>query len=104
MSVNDKARLYFEGHITLKPPTSEIAVQALKVFADNWDFRLASFLMMRGDTKIPDAFMSVRDASYANIVVRMKQAISVLGSEGFTVTRMKIEDTVYDTKHGDPWL
>lgn len=103
MSVNDRARLYFEGHITLAPVQGSSLV-ALETLAKQWNFRISTFLMVKEGQNEPDAFISVRDESYARIVIRMAHAVTILRSMHYEVKRVKIEDTVYDTKHGDPEL
>lgn len=101
--MSDRSRLYFEGHITLDHVNTQ-KTKDLAIYAENVGFKMATFLMVKEDSKLPEAFISCRDESYVAIANRMKHVCQYLRAIGFTVKRAKIEDTLYDTKHGDPEL
>lgn len=98
--MNDRSRLYYEGHITLAPVSGDQLV-LLHSISSQYNMRVSTFLMVKPGEE-PDAFTSLRDPSYASIVVRMHEAIKHLEQYPFfIIKRVKIEDTILDTKQGD---
>jgi hypothetical protein len=88
--------LYFECHITLEP--TEDNPLLLKVVARDHGFRVAKFLMKKGETLEPDDFLTSRSQSYADLETRMYDCIESLKATGFKVTRYKIENTLLDSR------
>lgn len=101
----DTTRLYYECHITLEPVYG-IRLTILEHLVAKRDLSVSTFLMVKPGQQNPDAFVSLRDKSYANVLRRMCDACIALEAEGFVIKRAKIEDTLLDTKHGDarPWI
>lgn len=98
--MNDRSRLYYEGHITLAPVDGD-QLSLLHNISSQYNMRVSTFVMVKPGEG-PDAFTSMRDDSYASIVVRMHEAIKHLEQHScFIIKRVKIEDTILDTKHGD---
>lgn len=101
--MDDRSRLYFEGHITLEPPKPEQQLD-LDIICRRYNMRLSTFALIKDDSPTPDAFISCRNESYTGMVVVIHAALCDLFNAGFSVKRVKIEDTLYDTKHGDAWM
>lgn len=99
--VSDKARLYYEAHITIDPAAADELENGLvgKALREaGW--RVSTFLM-RGEGPRANAFISCRDESLTRIKERTAVATEYLDARGFPVLRWKIEDTLLDSKHGD---
>lgn len=98
--MNDHSRLYFEGHITLEPVSGKELI-LLGVISTKYGMRISTFLLVKPDSSTPDAFISLRNESYTSMVSILHEACKELESYGFKIKRVKIEDTLLDTKHGD---
>jgi hypothetical protein len=100
-----EARLYYECHITVEPVFEETR-EELSTIAKPFGFRLAELLMQKNREHDPirstyDTFMTAHSKNYEDIFQRMKNCVAAIEAEGFKVWRYKIEDTLFDTKHGD---
>ncbi len=99
----DKAKLYYECHITLEPVYDrrlEIADRTVSYHG----FRMADPLMQKRKEDTPersakDTFCTARDKSYRNLEARMYECVWDLQYAGFQVWRYKIEDTLLDVRH-----
>lgn len=99
-------RLYFEAHITTRPP--DVKVSEAK---DMWDtfsrnaevngWRASRFDIDEVDHYDGAWFLSGRDQNYDLLMERMKRMGTLLQGSGFEFIRAKIENTLFDTKHGD---
>lgn len=99
------ARLYYECHITIDPVFDEARDNAEKI-ANKHGFKLAKLLMQKRKEDTPeqskhDTFMTSHSKHYADIERRMRLCFQQLTEAGFVVRRAKIEDTLFDTRHGD---
>lgn len=100
-----QARLYYECHITIDP-VFESERDSVKKLADVYGFRLAKLLMQKRKEDTPeqskyDTFMTTHSRDYDDIHYRMACMMKTLTTRGYNVRRAKIEDTLFDTKHGD---
>jgi len=101
-----EARLYYECHITINPIFCEAERATAEQVAKEFGFKLAELLMQKRKEDIPerskyDTFMTAHSKRYGDILDRMSRCCTALQNYGFTVYRAKIEDTLFDTKHGD---
>lgn len=104
-SPTERARLYFECHVTIEPVFDE-RLQAAETLARAYGFRLANLLMQKRKEDTPerskhDTFMTGRDKVYGDLYRRMSGLCRALRAQGFILHRAKIEDTLFDTKYGD---
>lgn len=95
----DESRLYYEAHITIAPPSRELQ-DRLEVFAERHEWRVSTFLKVT-EGPWPDAFISARDKSLVSIRSRLISMRQLLEVNGYDILRVKIEDTLFDTKKGD---
>jgi hypothetical protein len=101
--MTDRSRLYYEGHVTIEPVSGDKLINLIEVAAE-FEMRISTFYLAKPDSPVPDAFISVRDESYASIAMRLQKACEELNRRGLIIKRVKIEDTLFDTKHGDRLL
>lgn len=100
-----ESNLYYECHITVEP-LFEQRLSEFEAMCRVWQFRVAKLLMQRRASDTPhrsanDAFCTGRDKDYARMTHRMLGLIRDLKTAGFAVWRLKIEDTVLDSKVAD---
>lgn len=98
-------RLYYECHITIDPVFEEER-DKLADLVKQWGFHLAKLLMQKRKEDTPeqskyDTFMTTHSKDFNDIDERMKGCCRTLRVAGYNVRRAKIEDTLFDTKHGD---
>lgn len=93
-----EARLYYECHVSIlrEPPQN---TEKLAQVSKNCGFKLAEFYLKKNG--IEEAVMTSKHTDYKILESRMKTLVDFLNSQGFIVVRYKIEDTVFDSKHGD---
>lgn len=101
----DKAKLYFEGHVTIEPVFDERRELASTI-ALKHKFKLADLLMKKReeDTEersAKDTFMTGHGQSLLNMKIRTIHLVNELKLNGFKVWRYKIEDTIMDSRHKD---
>lgn len=104
-SPTERTRLYYECHVTIDPVFDERLEEAGRL-AKSYGFRIASLLMQKRKDDTPerskyDTFMTAHDKQFGPLMDRARQLAGALILAGFRVHRVKIEDTVFDTKHGD---
>lgn len=102
---DEPTRLYYECHVTIEPVFDE-RLQAAETLAKMYGFKIASLLMQKRAEDTPerskyDTFMTGHDRRYGPLHERMRGLCLALRAHGFIVHRAKIEDTIFDTKHGD---
>ncbi len=103
----DRARLYFEAHITVRPPSTEEQYRS----REGWDqfadtsrelgWRASKFEVDEVDDATGLWFLSTRHESYEHILAELQGMVHGLGWSDFEVVRYKIEDTLLDSKSGD---
>lgn len=89
--------LYFEAHITIAPVTDDQKV-ALMELGHLYGYRMATFLLKKGSTAVPDDFFTARGTSYDDLLYKTLQCVLALKDLGVTVKRYKIENTLLDVK------
>lgn len=100
-----ESRLYYECHITIDPVFGE-ELERVREIAKGGGFKVAELLMQKrkedtAERSKYDTFMTAHSKRYGDIYDRMKNTAATMVGSGFVVRRMKIEDTLFDTKHGD---
>ena len=98
---------YYECHVTIEP-IFEDRLDLAKSLALPHRFRAAELLMKKrkDDTEERskyDTFMTGRGKYYEDLHDRAQALVDDLIAHGFVVWRVKIEDTLMDTKLGDPF-
>jgi len=97
-----QTRLYFEAHITVRPPnTKRITWNNFRKLAELGQWKASRFDIDEVDHYDGCWFLSARDTNYESLMGRMKTQARLRSEEGFEFVRAKIEDTLFDTKHGD---
>lgn len=101
----DKAKLYFEGHVTIEPVFDERRELAASI-ALKHKFKLADLLMKKReeDTEersAKDTIMTGHGTSLLNMKFRTIRLVQELQRNNFKVWRYKIEDTILDSRHDD---
>lgn len=94
----DKARLYYEMHITVKA-VGEWDAFAGAVTHAKW--KASKFDVDDVDAMHGQWFLSARWPTMEGCKKRMKAALDALRARGYEILRWKIEDTMLDSKHGD---
>lgn len=94
-----RSRLYYEAHVTVEPQVGETFRERLENVAKDKGWHVSSFLMLKHDNY--DAFISFRGESLRKTCEAVQDVVRTLERCGFTVTRWKIEDTLFDSKRGD---
>lgn len=99
------SRLYYECHVTIDPIFGE-ELNLAKIISKQWGFKVAELLMQKRKEDTPerskyDTFMTGHAKNYEDLCRRMTCLIGALEVEGYVIRRAKIEDTLFDTKHGD---
>lgn len=95
-----RSRLYYEAHITVRPPINE-KVDVLDRLCTVHKWRLSTFAMLKPDGGYPNAFLSYRDARLVAIGNAVASMCDVLALNQFEVLRWKVEDTLFDSNNGD---
>lgn len=95
-----QARLYYEAHVTIEP-VPEGDRDRVQLIAAPFQFRLAKFLMQKGEPSKIDSFMTGHGKSITDITERTRQCVFALQAHGILVRRYKIGDTLLDSRHGD---
>jgi hypothetical protein len=102
MSGTGIARLYYEAHITVEPYMEGSKLDnSMKRACEKFHMRVSKFLMFHEGGEQPKAFTSMRDEKFQDIYDRLFLAVNYLEQYGHKVLRYKIEDTLFDSKHGD---
>lgn len=100
-----ETRLYYEAHITVRPPESNGREndhwEAFAAQAAQTDWKASRFDIDEVDQYDGAWFLSARDDDYRRLMSRMSAQVTLLNNSGFEFIRAKIEDTLFDTKHGD---
>lgn len=99
------ARLYYECHVTIAPVFGD-QLELVEGIAKQHGFKVAKLLMQKRKEDTPnrskyDTFMTGHAKEYNDIFNRMSGIIHTLKDAGHEVYRYKIEDTLFDSKHGD---
>lgn len=80
---------------------------ALGTIAARCNFKIAKLLMQKRSTDTAersryDTFMTARDREFTSLKGRVLKCVALLNADPrFTVRRVKIEDTLFDTNCGD---
>ena len=94
-----RARLYFEAHITIDA-SDTLSFEVFKeCLTPTW--KVSRFDEDEVDGYDGKWFASARDTYYPSIYYLLKLSCEKLKEKGFNVIRYKIEDTLFDSKHGD---
>lgn len=96
----DLSRLYFEAHITLEPKAG-CDFDTFRRGFQNDLWRVSAFAEDDVDNIVGKWFITSRSKSEVTMVNMVRTMCSALKSQGFTVLRAKIEDTIIDSKYGD---
>lgn len=88
---------YYECHITLTPE-SGAALTLLKGLAQDHAWKVANFLLKEDSDAPPKMFLSARGAGYKGLHDAAQRMYKLLCEHSFTVTRIKIEATIFDMK------
>lgn len=94
-------RLYCEMHITVEPDLVLSAHEFRERHANDGTWRFSSFDEDDVDGIEGKWFLTARAKTQAEAMERLVDKVTRLRDDVFTVSRAKIEDTVFDTKHGD---
>lgn len=99
------SRLYYECHVTIDPIFGE-ELELAKSISKQFGFKVAELLMQKRKEDTPerskyDTFMTGHAKNYEDLCDRMVSLIQKLEAYSFVIRRAKIEDTLFDTKHGD---
>lgn len=99
-------RLYFEAHITVRPPDVKVseAKNVWDVFSRNAElngWRASRFDVDEVDHYDGAWFLSGREENYDFLMERTQRMSRLLIASEFEFIRAKIENTLFDTKHGD---
>lgn len=92
-------RLYCEMHITVEPAVMSTQEFRELVAGDDWLF--SAFSEDDVDGIQGKWFLTSRAPTQAQAMTMLVDKVTQLRDLGLTVNRAKIEDTVFDTKHGD---
>lgn len=92
-------RLYCEMHITVEPAVMSTQEFRELVAGDDWLF--SAFSEDDVDGIQGKWFLTSRAPTQAQAMTMLVDKVTELRDLGLTVSRAKIEDTVFDTKHGD---
>lgn len=92
-------RLYCEMHITVEPAVMSTTEFRELVAGDDWLF--SAFSEDDVDGIQGKWFLTSRAPTQAQAMTMLVDKVTELRDLGLTVSRAKIEDTVFDTKHGD---
>lgn len=93
-------RLYFEAHITVRPFEGADWDEFVKTASAN-DCRASRFEVDEVDHYDGAWFLSARSRDYDELFALISGAKQGLVMQGYEFIRAKIEDTLFDTKHGD---
>lgn len=97
---------YYECHITIDPVFDDELI-ALGCIAVDCGFKVAKLLMQKRSNDTAersryDTFMTARDRDFSSLKGRVLKCVDLLNADlRFTVRRVKIEDTLFDTNCGD---
>lgn len=102
----DAPRLYFEAHITVTPPDKDPHVVDMiwdQFITDAMEqgWRASRFDVDEVDHYDGAWFLSTRGQDYDAILEDIRKQKKLLVDAGYLFVRAKIEDTLFDTKHGD---
>ena len=99
--------LYFEAHITVKPPQSavnqEVEAELWEYFvksAEEQGWKASKFDVDEVDHYDGAWFLSARSDSYEHLFRDMRYQKELLETAKYEFIRGKIENTLFDTKHG----
>jgi hypothetical protein len=92
-------RLYCEMHITVEP--SVMSTQEFRELNADDTWRFSSFDEDDVDGIEGKWFLTARANTQSEAMTELLTKVDELRDAGHTVSRAKIEDTVFDTKHGD---
>ena len=99
------AKYYYECHITIDPVFEERR-EEVKTLAEPYGFKLADLIMLKTPHGEPmhsqkDTFMTGHGKIYEHLFGKTRDLVLALRAHNFTVRRVKIEDTVMDTRIED---
>lgn len=103
----NRSRLYFEAHITVRPPSTEEQYrtkEGWEQFADTsreLGWRASKFEVDEVDDATGLWFLSYRSEDRQTIENEVRGMVHGLSCSDFEVVRYKIEDTLLDSKSGD---
>lgn len=96
--------LYYECHITTDPEFTKLS-KILEI-ARIYHFKMADLLMVKNDGSeeqhVKDMFFTTRTNTYKQAEDRVKEFCRIMRVMKVGVRRYKIEDTLLDSKQGDP--
>jgi hypothetical protein len=100
MSAGDKARLYYEAHITVEAGTED-QWEGFARASRSVGWRASKFSEDEVDDMSGKWFLSYRHEILDVVKATIIGSVRGITSLGFQVLRYKIEDTLLDSKHGD---
>jgi len=89
--------LYYESHITVEPVFG-LRLDALKMLAERYEFRVADLLKQNNEKSARDAFCSGRSNDVVDLINRMTNLVNDLTIAKFEVWRYKIEAILVDVR------
>lgn len=91
-------RLYYEAHINFaRGGDMDLIEKAIKAAYPNW--RIATFEMYKD--REPTGFITGQNDCYVDLAEQMIVVTIILQAAGFKILRCKIEQALFDTKHGN---
>lgn len=103
--MGQKAKLYYESHITIEPVFDE-RLEQFKEICKPFSFQAASLLMKKRAQDTPersqyDTFATGHGQDLDDIYARTRYLVIKLQTEGYQVWRYKVEDTLMDSRNED---
>lgn len=98
----NQTKLYFEAHVTVRP--HKVAPELWETFVKRAEYnnmRASRFDVDEVDHYDGAWFLSARDTDYNKLFELIRGCKESLEALGYEFIRAKIEDTLFDTKHGD---
>lgn len=100
------SELYYESHVTIEPVLDEDRLALAKELASKFNFKVANLLMQKRAEDTPerskhDTFMTGHGKECRDIEHRTIGLVKTLKANGFVVWRVKLEDTLWDTRTSD---
>jgi hypothetical protein len=101
-----RARLYYEAHVTVEAVEGDgeeaaRAWQAFKLACGTLGWRASKFSEDEVDDYHGKWFISWRGEELDATMDSIRSVVDMLEKGEYKIIRWKVEDTVYDSKHGD---
>lgn len=92
---------YFEGHVVVRPP---LGGDPAPTFAAAKEYQFWGSVLVADESeeeKAGDVILTSRGPTREALIKKMQTLAAALRSNGYVVTRGKVEEVTFDTKHGD---